>query len=95
VRDKQVIWVRRELKYFCKEDWTASISLIRFSKFRSTCRTNSAPKGNLAPQSEYQSGWPYRKTLQALARFQRWAGAALAPCVAYGISGGELGGVND
>jgi hypothetical protein len=29
----EVIWGVRKQKYFCKEDWTASISLIRFNKF--------------------------------------------------------------
>jgi hypothetical protein len=28
----EVIWVSREGKYFFREDWTASISLIRFNK---------------------------------------------------------------
>jgi hypothetical protein len=28
----QVIWAKREREYFCKGDWTASISLIRFNK---------------------------------------------------------------
>ena len=28
--DKEVIWVWRESKYFCGQDWTSSISLIRF-----------------------------------------------------------------
>jgi hypothetical protein len=28
-----VIWVRREAKYFLRQDWTGSISLIRFIKF--------------------------------------------------------------
>jgi hypothetical protein len=27
-----VIWVWREAIYFCKEDWTTQISLIRFTK---------------------------------------------------------------
>jgi hypothetical protein len=27
------IWVMREAKYFCGEDWTGSISLIGFKKF--------------------------------------------------------------
>jgi hypothetical protein len=27
-----LIWVNREGKYFFKQDWTASISLIRFNK---------------------------------------------------------------
>jgi hypothetical protein len=27
-----LIWVKRERKYFCKQDWTASIRLIRFNK---------------------------------------------------------------
>jgi hypothetical protein len=31
-KDMQVIWVRCEQEYFCEEDWTASISLIRFNK---------------------------------------------------------------
>jgi hypothetical protein len=30
--DEEVIWVKWEQKYFCKEDWTGSISLNRFSK---------------------------------------------------------------
>jgi hypothetical protein len=28
--DREVIWVRREAKYFFGQDWTGSISLIRF-----------------------------------------------------------------
>jgi hypothetical protein len=28
-----LIWVKREAKYFCGEDWTGSISLIGFAKF--------------------------------------------------------------
>jgi hypothetical protein len=31
-RDIDLIWVRREWKYFCKQDWTASTRLIRFNK---------------------------------------------------------------
>jgi hypothetical protein len=34
----EVIWVRRERKYFCKQDWTASIILIRYNK--SPCLVN-------------------------------------------------------
>jgi bifunctional non-homologous end joining protein LigD len=30
-----LIWVRREQKYFCRQDWTASIRLIRFNKIAS------------------------------------------------------------
>jgi hypothetical protein len=30
--DMQVICVGREWKYFCKQDWTGSISLIEFDK---------------------------------------------------------------
>ena len=29
----EVIWGVRKQKYFCKQDWTGSISLIRFNKF--------------------------------------------------------------
>jgi hypothetical protein len=32
--DIEVIWVRREGKYFCKWDWTGQITLIRFNKSR-------------------------------------------------------------
>jgi hypothetical protein len=28
----EVIWGKREAKYFCAKDWTDSISLIRFRK---------------------------------------------------------------
>jgi hypothetical protein len=28
----QLIWVKWEREYFCKGDWTAQITLIRFSK---------------------------------------------------------------
>jgi len=31
-RDVEVIWVKRERKYFCEGDWTGSISLIQFNK---------------------------------------------------------------
>jgi hypothetical protein len=30
--DEEVIWYKRELEYFCEEDWTGSISLIQFNK---------------------------------------------------------------
>ena len=30
----EVIWVERKGKYFCKQDWTAQIRLIRFNKSR-------------------------------------------------------------
>ena len=30
-----LIWVRPETECFCKADWTAQITLIRFNKFRS------------------------------------------------------------
>jgi hypothetical protein len=33
-----LIWVGGEGKYFCKQDWTASISLIRFNKLNSPRR---------------------------------------------------------
>jgi hypothetical protein len=33
--DIDLIWVRREQKYFCRQDWTASISLNRFNKIAS------------------------------------------------------------
>jgi hypothetical protein len=31
-RDIEVIWVRRERKYFCNQGWTGQITLIRFDK---------------------------------------------------------------
>src|ERR1700738_1851419 len=31
----EVIWVSRKQEYFCKQDWTASIRLIRFNNSRS------------------------------------------------------------
>jgi hypothetical protein len=31
-----VIWVEREREKFCKQDWTARITLIRFNKFADT-----------------------------------------------------------
>jgi hypothetical protein len=34
-RDVEVIWVKSELKYFCKEDWTAQITLIPRENFLS------------------------------------------------------------
>jgi hypothetical protein len=30
--DVEVIWVKREREYFCEQDWTGSIRLIRFNK---------------------------------------------------------------
>jgi hypothetical protein len=30
----EVIWVKSEPEYFCEEDWTGSINLIRFNKLR-------------------------------------------------------------
>src|SRR5215212_3601812 len=32
-RGFEVIWVRREPKNFCEQDWTTQITLIRFNKF--------------------------------------------------------------
>jgi hypothetical protein len=31
-RDMDVIWGKREGIYFCRKDWTGSISLMRFNK---------------------------------------------------------------
>ena len=47
-RDIDLIWVRREQKYFCRQDWTASISLNRFNK--SSCiviARSASPLGGL------------------------------------------------
>jgi hypothetical protein len=33
-RDVEVIWVKSEPEYFCEQDWTSSINLIRFNKSR-------------------------------------------------------------
>jgi hypothetical protein len=30
--DVELIWVSREREYFCEQDWTAQITLIRFNK---------------------------------------------------------------
>jgi hypothetical protein len=38
-RDMDLIWGKREAKYFCGKDWTGSISLIRFDKFVGTRKT--------------------------------------------------------
>ena len=38
-----LIWVRPETEYFCKGDWTAQISLIRFNKFRRARRWRTGP----------------------------------------------------
>jgi hypothetical protein len=40
-----VIWGVRKQKYFCKGDWTGSISLIRFNKFAVTRKRRSAVPG--------------------------------------------------
>src|SRR3954451_3627142 len=32
-----LIWVRPETECFCKQDWTAQITLIRFKKIRFAC----------------------------------------------------------
>jgi len=42
-----VIWVRREGKYFCKRDWTASISLIRFNKTAFCVKRRLRSRGNM------------------------------------------------
>jgi len=42
--DIEVIWVKREGKYFCKSDWTTQITLIRLNNL--TCaRTRHSPNG--------------------------------------------------
>jgi hypothetical protein len=51
-----VIWGKREAKYFCGYDWTGSISLIRFRKFdfarmAETVIANEA-KQSIAPREE-------------------------------------------
>ena len=43
----KVIWVRREGKYFCKRDWTASISLIRFNKTAFCVKRRLRSRGNM------------------------------------------------
>jgi hypothetical protein len=32
----ELIWVRMEMKYFCKSGWTGQIRLIRFKKSHSS-----------------------------------------------------------
>jgi hypothetical protein len=39
-----LIWVRREWKNFCRQDWTAGIKLIRFKKFHSAREPETAPQ---------------------------------------------------
>src|SRR2546430_3683649 len=38
-----LIWVRSETECFCKVDWTAQITLIRFNKFRCGRKPDVAP----------------------------------------------------
>ena len=42
-----MIWVRRESEYFCGQDWTGSISLIRFDN-SSPARRTATPRGTYA-----------------------------------------------
>src|SRR3954447_22702536 len=50
-----LIWVKLEWKCFCKQDWTAQISLIRFKKFAGARKfnqlvlTNQLAYANLLP----------------------------------------------
>src|SRR5216684_652 len=48
----EVIWGVRKQKYFCKQDWTGSISLIRFNKFavaRKSKQRGGAPSPGSGP----------------------------------------------
>ncbi len=40
----EMIWGARKGKYFCKEDWTGGIRLIRFNKF-GRARKRRSPDG--------------------------------------------------
>jgi hypothetical protein len=60
-----VIWVRREAKYFFRQDWTGSISLIRFNKFasaRKSARSGRTQSGATlllpsCPSGKAFAGW--------------------------------------
>src|SRR3954452_11614555 len=57
-----LIWVRSETECFCKGDWTAQISLIRFNKFgpaRFHRRARACPGHHvLALSPQERRGWP-------------------------------------
>ncbi len=46
----EVIWVRRELEYFCEEDWTTQITLMGLTFFPRAAR--SLPRSSLFMENE-------------------------------------------
>jgi hypothetical protein len=68
----QVIWVRRERKYFCKGDWTAQITLIRFSKTAFPQNAGRWPKTAMSDDirgaNPFSSGQFRADSLTAVAR---------------------------
>ena len=56
-RDMQLIWVGRERKNFCKGDWTAQITLIRFSKTAFPRNPGRWPETAMSDDIREQSGF--------------------------------------
>jgi hypothetical protein len=52
-----VIWGVRKQKYFCKQDWTASISLIRFNKFAVARKSEGRGKTPPPAGEVSKDGW--------------------------------------
>jgi hypothetical protein len=52
-----VIWGVRKQKYFCKQDWTASISLIRFNKFAVARKSEGRGKTPSPAGEVSKDGW--------------------------------------
>jgi RHS repeat-associated protein len=84
VKDTQVICVRREQKYFCKEDWTASISLIRFNKLGWARRRILNQKANLVYAAP---GSPLPHAVMSI------SGSTLSTTFTYDPNGNQTGGL--
>ena len=52
----EVIWGVRKQEYFCIQDWTGSISLIRFNKF-AVARKSEQRGGAPSPAGEVSKSW--------------------------------------
>jgi hypothetical protein len=71
--DIEVIWVRREPNYFCEEDWTIQISLIRQENFFPIVMADSHAAGHRTT-SEWLLCLNHRLMSQFAARRQAGSG---------------------
>ena len=75
----EVIWGVRKQKYFCKEDWTASINLIRFNKFAGARKSAHGGESKFRFVSRMEISPSFRGTLRSIRGTTRTGRAEQSP----------------